>query len=393
MAKAFALKAKRLVTPTIIITDGVIVVEDGRIRSAGSQETVLPEDMRVVDYGDAILAPGMMDIHCHGFVNGQAGDSAETALAMAEFLLRGGTTSFLPTVGSKSGIGNIAKAMRIQKQQGLCGAQMVGIHAEGPFLESKNVQGIDTGDADCPLPDMDLLEKLLKAGEGGIRIMGLGILLPGVEALVKRLREAGIVVAIAHTKANAVQFAHALETGYRHTTHLFNVMTGLHHRRPGVVGGTLVHDGITCELICDAQHVHPWAMDIAIRCKGVDRIALITDLTMGGCEDGEYQSGVFGDIPVVVKDGIARIKGSDELQDNTMAGSTMLQNVGVRNVLKLGYSLPEAFRMASLTPARITGFEKFKGSLETAKDADIIVIDENINVKAAYVKGALLYGA
>jgi N-acetylglucosamine-6-phosphate deacetylase len=255
------------------------------------------------------------------------------------------------------------------------------------------VQGVDTGDANRPLPDISLLEKLLEEGEGGIRIMGLGILLPGVEALARRLREAGVVVAIAHTKANAAQFARAIEAGYQHATHLFNVMTGLHHRRPGVVGGTLVHDGITCELICDALHVHPWAMDVAIRCKGVDRIALITDLTMAGCEDGEYERGIFGDIAVVVKDGIARIKGSNEFQDNTMAGSTMLQNIGVRNVLKLGYSLPEAFRMASLTPARIVGCDRFKGSLEITKDADIIVIDDNVNVKATYVKGSLLFSS
>ena len=392
MGKAFALKSKRLVTPNAVITDGVIVVEDGRIRGVGSQSVVaVPDGMRVVDYGDAIMAPGMMDIHCHGFVLGQAGDSAETALAMAKFLLRGGTTSFLPTVGTLEGIGNVAKARRIQKEQGLYGAEMVGIHAEGPFLEPKNVQGVDTGDTNAPLPDRDLLEKMLKDAEGGMRIMGLGILLPGVEALVKRLREAGIVVAVAHTKADAAQFAHAIEAGYQHATHLYNVMTGFHHRRPGVVGGVLVHDEITCELICDALHVHPWAIDVAIRCKGVDCIALITDLTMGGCEDGEYERGIFGNIPVVVKDGVARIKGSDELQDNTMAGSTMLQNFGVRNVLKLGYSLPEAFRMASLTPARIIGLKRSKGSLEISKDADIIVIDEDVNVKAAYVKGALLY--
>jgi N-acetylglucosamine-6-phosphate deacetylase len=134
-------------------------------------------------------------------------------------------------------------------------------------------------------------------------------------------------------------------------------------------------------------------MDVAIRCKGVDRIAMITDLTMAGCEDGEYERGVFGDIPIVIKDGVARIKGSNELQDNTMAGSTMMQNVGVKNVLKLGYSWPEAFRMASLTPARIAGCIKTKGSLEITKDADVIVVDENVNVKATYVRGNLLYRA
>jgi N-acetylglucosamine-6-phosphate deacetylase len=394
MNKCIALKAKRLVTPGSVVQDAVIVIKDGIIDGVGRQSTVpVPENAEVVDYGDHILAPGMMDIHCHGYIKGQAGESPELALGMAELLLSGGTTSFLPTVSRPEAVANIATARRIQKQQGLRGAEMVGIHLEGPFLEPKKVEGVNTGDDNAPKPDLGILEAILKAGEGAIKIMGLGILLPNAEAVVRRLREEGIVVAVAHTKASAQDFARAIEMGYHHATHLFNVMTGLHHRRPGVVGGFLTHDGTTCELICDTLHVHSWAMDVAIRCKGVDRIAMITDLTMAGCEDGEYERGVFGDIPIVIKDGVARIKGSNELQDNTMAGSTMMQNVGVKNVLKLGYSWPEAFRMASLTPARIAGCIKTKGSLEITKDADVIVVDENVNVKATYVRGNLLYRA
>ena len=209
---------------------------------------------------------------------------------------------------------------------------------------------------------------------------------------MRRLREEGIVVAIAHTKAGAQEFARAMEAGYQHATHLYNEMTGLHHRRPGMVGGFLTHDGATCELICDGLHVHPWAMDIAIRCKGPDRIAIITDISLAGAPEGEYPRPERGVI-IVVKDGIARFKGSNPMQEHTMVGSTVLQNVGVRNVLKLGYSLSVAFRMAALTPARIIGADRQKGSLEITKDADVIVIDGDVNVKAAYVKGDLLYKA
>ena len=335
-----------------------------------------------------------MDIHCHGIFTGQAGESPEKALDMAKFLLRGGVTSFMPTttVGSEAGI--LAKARRIQKEEGLKGAEIVGIHMEGPFLEPKKVEGVNTGDDNMPLPDLDLLEQILKDGEGGIKIMAIGILLPGVEPVIRRLREEGVVVSVAHSKANAQQFEQAMQLGYQHGTHLFNVMTGLHHRRPGVVGGLLTYDGMTAELIADGLHVHPWAMDIAIRCKGPDRIALITDLALAGCEDGEYELSIFGStFWTVVKDGIARIKGTNEYQDNTMAGSTMLLNVGVRNVHKLGYSLPVAFRMATLTPARIIGVDRRKGSLEITKDADVIVIDDAFNVKATYVKGECLFEA
>ena len=395
MGKTIALKAKRMVTPNAVVPNGVIVIKDGRIEDVGTQSTIsVPIDAQVTDYGDAILAPGLVDIHCHGYIGGRAGESAENSLKMANFILRGGTTSFLPTTNRAQFAANVAKARHIQREQGYEGADIIGMNLEGPFLEPKKVEGVDTGDANLMTPSLDMLEEILEAGEGGIRIMGVGILLENAEKVVRRLREEGIIAAITHTKANAQQFSEAVQWGFNHATHLFNVMTGLHHRRPGVVGGLLTHDGLTAELIADGLHVHPWALDVAIRCKGPDHLALITDLSLGGAEDGEYPRGSFGgNTSIVVKDGIARIKGSNELQDNTMAGSTMLQNVGVRTVRSLGYSLPIAFRMGALTPSRIIGMDRTKGSLEITKDADIIVIDDNINVKAAYVKGSLLYQA
>lgn len=395
MGKTFALKSKRMVTPNAVVPDGIIVIRDGRIHDVGTQGTIeVPQGCEVIDYGNDILAPGLMDIHCHGIFAGQAGESPEKALTMANFLLKGGTTSFLPTTTVADQTASLAKAIRIQKEEGCKGAEIVGIHMEGPFLEPKKVEGVDTGDDNMPLPNLELLEQILKDGEGGIRIMALSILLPDVDKVVRRLREEGIVVAVAHSKANAAQFAQAMQLGFQHGTHLFNVMTGLHHRRPGVVGGLLTYDGMTCELISDELHIHPWAMDVAIRCKGPDRIALITDLAMAGCPDGEHDLNIFGShLSVVVKDGVARYKGSNESQDNTLAGSTMLLNVGVRNVIRLGYSMPNAFRMGALTPARIIGVDRFKGSLEITKDADVIVVDDDINVKATYVKGELLYQA
>jgi N-acetylglucosamine-6-phosphate deacetylase len=395
MSKTIAIKAKRMVTPSAVVKDAVIVVKDGRIYDAGAQSSVsVPADAEVVDYGDKILAPGMMDIHCHGCFRNFAGEGVAQTLNMCKFILSGGTTSVTPTVGDARQTGYIVEALKIQRNEGHTGADIVGIHLEGPFVEPKHVEGIDTGDADAPKPDMNMLEDILKAGEGHVKLMGLGVLLPGAEDIVRRLREEGVVVAMAHSKANAAQFTRAIEAGYQHATHLFNVMTGLHHRRPGIVGGFLTHDGTTCELIGDGLHVHPWAMDVAIRCKGPDRIALITDLGLGGAPEGEHTLGVFGaEMTIVVKDGIARVKGSNETQDNTMAGSTQTQNVGIRNILKLGYGLPEAFRMGSLTPARIMGVDRQKGSIEITKDADIIVINDNADVLAAYVKGNLLYTA
>jgi len=396
MSKIIALKSKRVVTPNAVIQDGIVVIKDGRIDAVGTQNTILvPEDAEVIDYGNHIIGPGFLDIHCHGCYFGKAGESVDSTLALAKFLVSTGTTSFLPTVMMADKTKNVALARRAQKENGLEGAEMIGINMEGPFLEPKKVEGVNTGDDDLPLPNMELLEQILEDGEGGIRIMGVGILLPEVEKVVKRLREEGIVVAVTHTKANAQQFEEAVQMGFTHGTHLYNVMTGLHHRRPGVVGGFLTHDNMTAELISDIFHIHPWAVEVAIRCMGPDRLAIITDLTLAGIEDGEYdiESGTGSVITATVKGGIVRVKGSNENQDNTMIGCTVTINECVRNIVDMGYSLPVAFRMGSLTPARIIGMEKAKGSLEITKDADVIVIDDDFKVLATYVKGELLYRA
>jgi len=169
-------------------------------------------------------------------------------------------------------------------------------------------------------------------------------------------------------------------------------MTGLHHRRPGITGACLSNDMINCELICDTLHVHPAAMEIAIRCKGFDRLAMITDLGMGGLPDGDYPK-ANGTI-IEVKDGIARLKGSDPSQDNTMAGSCITQNVGVKNVHKLlGHALHDAFRMATISPAKMMKIDSFTGSLEVGKDADIVVWDDDFNALETIVKGTTVYKA
>ena len=166
-------------------------------------------------------------------------------------------------------------------------------------------------------------------------------------------------------------------------------MTGLHHRRPGITGACLTNDMIDCELICDTLHVHPAAMEIAIRCKGYDRIAIITDLTMAGLPDGEYvrPDGVV----LEVKGGVSRMKGADPNQDNTMSGSCFLQNVGVRKVHELGHPLHAAVRMATISPARMMGLDKVTGSLEVGKDADIVVFDPDVNILETIVKGTTVY--
>lgn len=208
--------------------------------------------------------------------------------------------------------------------------------------------------------------------------------------MVRKLRDLGIVAAAAHSHADYACFEAAVDAGVSHVTHLYNVMSALHHRRPGVVGAALTDDRVTAELICDGLHLHPAAIEIALRCKGPDRIAIITDLTLGGLADGEYSN---GRLTVVVRDGVARFKDTDDSMDNTIVGGTLPITRGIATIMDLGHPLEEAVRMASLVPARIAGIDTAKGSLEIGKDADITVLDDDLGVRMTMVKGRVLFRA
>ncbi len=381
---SFALKAKKLVTPHRVIPDGVIVVQDDKILFVGHEKNVaIPEGVPVQDLGDKILAPGFIDIHHHGAVGERASNGAEAVKRIGKFLPSTGCTAWLPTVNAISHCEGIVSAMK----SGTEGADIAGIDMEGPFQAPKNLPGRPEVDAHLRKPDVKLLEAIQEAAQGNVRLMGVGIELEGALELIRSMRRLGIVPSVAHTKTGYDRFMEAVDAGLTHATHLYNVMTGLHHRRPNVVGGILTCDGVTTELIGDGVHVHPAAMDIAVRCKGVDKIALITDQSwLAGLPDGRYER---PDGPALIKkNGVCRMEGFEEGQDNTMLGSSHTIDHNLRTMVnKVGLSLKDALTMASLTPARIVGIDKAKGSLEPDKDADIVVLNPELVVEATYVRG------
>ncbi len=331
----FALKARKLVTPYRVIDDGVIVVDGEQIKYVGaSQNVCIPEGCEVTDLGDKILAPGAIDIHHHGAV-GERAWTAPAVKKIGAFLPSTGCTSWLPTVNAPEHCAEIMKA----KREGTGGADIPGIHMEGPFLAPKNLPGKPEVDAHLRKPDLKLLEQIQEAAEGNVRLMGVGIEVDGAMELIRGMRKLGIVASVAHTKTDYATFMKAVDAGLRHATHLYNVMTGLHHRRPNVVGGILTCDEVTTELIGDGFHVHPVAMDIAVRCKGVDKIALITDQSeLAGLPDGRYSRP--NGVAIIKKDGICRMEGFDEKTDNTMAGSSLTIDHNIRTMVgKVGLSL------------------------------------------------------
>jgi len=381
----FALKAKKLVTPLRVIENGVIVVDGETIKYVGSEQNVtVPEGVQVQDLGDKILAPGFIDIHHHGAVGERASNGPEALTKIGLFLPSTGCTSWLPTVNAAEHCRDI---VHLVKSGGTGGADIPGIHMEGPFLEPKDLPGSPEVDAHLAKPSVKLLEQIQEAAEGTVLLMGCGILMDGALDLIRAIRGMGIVPSIAHSKANYDQFMRAVDAGIRHATHIYNVMTRMHHRKPGIVGGVLTCDDVTGEIIGDSYHVHPAAINALMRCKGPGRVALITDQSeLAGMPDGRYL-GPNG-VAIIKKDGICRMEGFDESTDNTMAGSTCTidHNISIM-VRRVGLSLKDACMMASLTPASIVGIAKTKGSLEPGKDADMVVMGPDLAVVATYVRG------
>ena len=385
MAK-LAIKASRILTPLQDLRDAVVLIEKDRIEAVGRQANVtIPEDAQVMDVGDRIVTPGFIDVHNHGGHGHRATEGAEPVKEVARWLAQTGTTSWLATVNSIESVKGVAQASR----EGTGGTSIPGIHCEGPFLAPKNLPGRPV--EETPLADIDLYHQMLEAGEGLIRIMDCAPELPGAMELIREIVRTGVTASCAHTKIDYDTFMRAVEAGIRHITHSYNVMTGMHHRRPNVVGGVLTCDAVVGELIPDGYHVHPVAMDVLIRCKGFDKVCTVTDSgSLAGLPDGDY---TFGDSRSVIKrGGIIRAVGYDEMQDGSMAGSGWTMDHDLWTLVdKVGLRLQDVVRMATLTPATTAGLANDIGSLESGKMADLAVIDERVNVYLTMVHGEIVH--
>lgn len=382
------LTAKRLLLPDGELDHGAVLVQNGRISAVGKAEEFSGVDLPRLEYGAQILSPGFFDLHIHGCMGRVADESENAVKLLAGYLPQTGTTSFLATAMTARGCKHAADAIRAQKAGSAPGAVIRGIYMEGPFLSPRKLAGAEGADQDIVPPSLPALEEILAIGCGNIRIMGLGVELDGAKEVMRALKSRGIVVSAAHTKAEYEDILAAKADGLTHATHLYNVMSGLHHRRPGVVGAVLTDDMITTELICDGVHLHPAAIGVALRCKGSDRIAMITDMTLGGLPDGDYDNGT---VQIELRDNIARFKGVDPEADHAIAGSTRPILSGIQTVAALGYPLHEAVKMASLTPARIAGLDGETGSIAVGKSADFAVFDDAFSPVMTMIRGEIAF--
>jgi len=384
--------SKKLVLPDKVVENAAIVIQNGAILALGERSKVrVTGRAKFFDLGDRILAPGLIDQMVHGSHGYKAGVSVEETQKFAEVMIHNGVTGFLPTISfsptvkeMQASLAVAAKAVETQ----VTGSQMLGINFEAPFLTKA---GKSQWDRYPPAgyyagkmardPSVDELRAYQEAANGHIKLMTIAPELDGALAVIDEMLKLGIAPSIGHSAASFEEARAGIIAGAKSATHEYNGMRRQDHREPGIIEAVLVSDEIMAEIIADCIHVYPPALDIAFRCKGADRLILISDtLKYAGLPNGTYIDEMGRKI--VKDDEKAHIPGW------TLAGSISPLNRNVRNMIqRVGVSLQDAIKMASLNPAKLLGVADRKGSLEVGKDADLIVIDEDINVEAVMIKG------
>ncbi|MBR5383967.1 MAG: N-acetylglucosamine-6-phosphate deacetylase [Clostridia bacterium] len=365
----------RILLPTGEIT-GQALLFDNVILGLCEQP---PENAQIIDAQGRYVAPGLIDTHIHGYLGADASDGdADGLRCMAEGLLRNGVTSFLPTTMTiplpqlRSAFAVIRSIMTESARPDFRGAQIRGCHAEGPCIAPAR-KGAQREDA-CLLPDAGLLLQDADV----IRLVTLAPELPGAAECIRTLTAAGIHVSLGHTDCDLSTALDALAAGADRFTHTFNAMSPLHHRQPGAVGAALISEAY-CELIADCFHVHPGLFALLDKLKD-EKLLLVSDCTRaGGMPDGQYD---LGGQTITVRGAECR------LADGTIAGSVLRLNEAVRNLRdRTPMPLYRAVRCASEAPARSLGLDAHKGSLRTSRDADILLMNEDCSVEAAWIKG------
>jgi N-acetylglucosamine-6-phosphate deacetylase len=338
-----------------------------------------------VDASAAVVVPGYLDIHTHGangvqVIDGDAGDLER----LAEFYAEHGVTGFLATIGGsqRSILHGIAAVRTHLEGPRTTGARCLGIHLEGPFLSPSAIGAFRP--SSLRAADPALLEQLIDAAGGHLRLMTIAPDLPGALPLIELATRRGVRCSLGHSVATSEEATAAVDAGASSVTHVFNAMAPLHHRSPGILGVALTDSRLVTEVIADGVHVHPVALRLLAAAKGTSGVVLVTDsIAAAGLTDGSHH---FEEQPVVVTAGAAR------LADGTLAGSTLTMDAAVTNFAEwAGLAWHDAVMCATSVPARVLGLEASKGAIVAGMDADLAAYTSNHQLLWTMVGGSVRY--
>lgn len=371
-----------VVTDYEVWPDATLLLEGGSIRGV-SRDGSLPDDAdEVYDYPGSLLVPGFVDLQVNGAFGIDAASEPGRLPELSKRLLETGTTAYLPTVISSPE----RLYQEVLPQIGAAaggppsGAEVLGVHLEGPFI-SLEKRGAHPA-AYVLRPDPELLGRLLDLGP--VRMITLAPELEGASELVELAASRGAAVSAGHSNAPFEVAYAAFDAWAAGVTHLFNAMSPIHHREPGLPGAAFAHPRVSCGLISDGIHVHPEMVALAFRMLGPDRLYLVTDATAATrMEPGEYPLATR----TIYLDGDLTRLGS-----GAIAGSVLTMSEAFQNILAFtGCTIPEAVRMASTSPARLVGEDRRKGRLAPGYDADVAVLGPDLTVEAVWRNGGKVY--
>jgi N-acetylglucosamine-6-phosphate deacetylase len=381
-----ACTAAALYTPLERIERPVVLIDDGVIAEIASGAALpIPPKARVVDFGDAVLAPGFIDIHIHGGAGHDVMESDPGALPCVEaFLLKHGVTTYFPTTvtapldATLAALDRLADAMEDKANGNGQRARPLGIHLEGPFISNAR-RGVHPPEY-LLMPTLPLFEQFWQASRGHIKVMTIAPELQGAQEVIQEASRRGVCVSLGHSDADLGTARSAKAAGALHATHTFNAMRPLSHRDPGILGLVLTDANMTADIIADGIHVDPAVVELFVKLKGPERAVLITDATSAaGMPDGHYRLGSFE----------LEVRNGKCILGDKLAGSVLTMDRAVRNVMKFAnLELQHALRTASLNPAKVVGISRRHGILAPGADADIVVLNQQNEVIKTIARGA-----
>ncbi|MCE5196194.1 MAG: N-acetylglucosamine-6-phosphate deacetylase [Negativicutes bacterium] len=368
----------KIMTPDQVMTGSALLINQSRIAGFVS-ENEIPAEYDRVNLADSWLLPGFIDLHVHGGGGADTMDGEVEAIrTMANFHLQGGTTSLYPTtVTHNRGALNLAiEAVGQAMQQEDLKKRILGIHLEGPYLAERR-KGAQSGDY-IRLPQSAEWQPLLD--NPVVRLVTMAPELPGSEEMVRYGVGKGVRFAAGHTEADYDGMLLAASWGVSQVSHLYNAMTGLDKRAPGLAAAALILKEIRAQLICDGVHVHPAMLKLTFKVKGPEGVILITDALRA--------TGTTAKTDRSPEPAVTARDGAFYLADGTLAGSSLTMAEAVRRAVKLGgAALQAAVKMATLTPAQAMGIESSKGNLAPGRDADLVIMDDRLELKQVWSMG------